>query len=862
MKRRRSAYTVAALLMVTVLAPLGPIGPMSSARADHTDETSIDFGLIFGRSGIETMTVFAGATDSAIISVNVPAPFEVARDLCTGNTLEPGRSCEVLLRIPDGTTLGEHTAIATVEMSGQPDQQFTLTAVVALGAVAAQWFALDEPRIFDSESATLAFSGTANRVTLEAEAGFDRVSISFDSIEPLTPGRHVAAAAATPGRDNRLSWSGDGGACTGGVLYIDRFVVDGDVLVEFAGSVSACSGDNKAVGAFTRHPSTMWAGPATDLGVTSGQDSVITGAVNLGPNPITVTTAAVSGHLSGDVSSCRITLAPGEMCAAELNLRGDRQGEPLAGSLVLDTTVGAIEAPFVGSQALDRMVLIQHSGSRGVLNYWADSRSKDLHPRVDFFGSVFFGNAGADDHQVAIDMTIARRGPGEYRVLPSGPTAEDGLVVRTPRECPDQSGTIVVLEADWNEIGGIDRYLAVFSVLCPNAPPLLGLVSHNADLGAGLIAPDWSEASFGVFDPTTNRRALELTNIGARPAPIRLRVTRNDGAAFYIGDGTCQSTVLDPGESCSQQITFAPIAGSDDPLVGVIDIDGSHVFSGMQVVMSGWAPPSWPVGDEPSSPPESGYWLLHADGSLTGFGDARVNDQFTDLEQAVKVAATPTGRGYWVLGSDGEIRAGGDAVHHGEVDARMRESMRPGERIVTLSPTPTGAGYWVFTSVGRAFRFGDAADLGDLADIQLAGEIIDSVASSNGTGVFMIATDGGVFALGDAQFAGSIPQVLPGVPLDEPIVGIVPDPDGDGYWLVAADGGVFAFAAGFRGSIPSVLAPGTALVQPVNGIVPYGDGYLLVASDGGVFNFSSLSFEGSLGGTALTSPVVAISPVR
>ena len=78
---------------------------------------------------------------------------------------------------------------------------------------------------------------------------------------------------------------------------------------------------------------------------------------------------------------------------------------------------------------------------------------------------------------------------------------------------------------------------------------------------------------------------------------------------------------------------------------------------------------------------------------------------------------------------------------------------------------------------------------------------------------------------------------------------------------MAADGGVFAFEAGFRGSVPGVLPPGQNLVAPVNGMVPFADGYLLVAEDGGVFNFSAKPFEGSLGATSLTSPVVAIASI-
>ncbi|MEZ5280267.1 MAG: hypothetical protein R2770_07320 [Acidimicrobiales bacterium] len=146
-----------------------------------------------------------------------------------------------------------------------------------------------------------------------------------------------------------------------------------------------------------------------------------------------------------------------------------------------------------------------------------------------------------------------------------------------------------------------------------------------------------------------------------------------------------------------------------------------------------------------------------------------------------------------------------------------------------------------------------------LADA-LRGPVVDSAPLQDGRGYYMVGSDGGIFTFGDAVFAGSVPQVVPG-PLDSPVNGLVVDPDGSGYWLVAGDGGVFAFDAPFRGSIPGVLPPGTKLNQPINGMVPYGNGYLMVAGDGGIFNFSNLAFLGSLGDRQIPSPIVAVAPV-
>jgi ribosomal protein L24E len=149
--------------------------------------------------------------------------------------------------------------------------------------------------------------------------------------------------------------------------------------------------------------------------------------------------------------------------------------------------------------------------------------------------------------------------------------------------------------------------------------------------------------------------------------------------------------------------------------------------------------------------------------------------------------------------------------------------------------------------------------------LTLDGPVIDSVATPSGRGAYMVASDGGVFAVGDAVFVDSTRGVLtklygpPGWP-HQPVVGLVPDPDGSGYWNVAADGGVFAFAAPFRGSLPA-LVPFDQLHAAVNGMVPYGNGYLLVAADGGVFTFSNLPFEGSASGR-VDSIVVDIATRR
>jgi hypothetical protein len=61
-----------------------------------------------------------------------------------------------------------------------------------------------------------------------------------------------------------------------------------------------------------------------------------------------------------------------------------------------------------------------------------------------------------------------------------------------------------------------------------------------------------------------------------------------------------------------------------------------------------------------------------------------------------------------------------------------------------------------------------------------------------------VASDGGIFTFGDANFFGS----TGGQALNKPIVGMAQSPAGDGYWLFASDGGVFSFgSSSFAGSL-------------------------------------------------------------
>jgi len=162
-------------------------------------------------------------------------------------------------------------------------------------------------------------------------------------------------------------------------------------------------------------------------------------------------------------------------------------------------------------------------------------------------------------------------------------------------------------------------------------------------------------------------------------------------------------------------------------------------------------------------------------------------------------------------------------------------------------------GYRFVASDGGVFDFGSAQFYGSTGGIALNKPIVGMATTPSGNGYWLVASDGGIFTFGDAPFYGSTGALA----LNKPIVGMAATPDGGGYWLVASDGGIFTFGdAQFYGSTGAIH-----LNKPIVGMAttPDGKGYWLVASDGGIFTFGDAPFYGSTGGIALNKPIVGLA---
>jgi hypothetical protein len=177
--------------------------------------------------------------------------------------------------------------------------------------------------------------------------------------------------------------------------------------------------------------------------------------------------------------------------------------------------------------------------------------------------------------------------------------------------------------------------------------------------------------------------------------------------------------------------------------------------------------------------------------------------------------------------------------------------------VVGMASTPGAGGYWLVASDGGVFSFGDAEFYGSAAPLRLNQPIVGMAATPDGKGYWLVAADGGIFTYGDATFYGSMASTH----LDEPVVGMAATPDGGGYWLAGADGGVFSFGdAVYYGNSLAAGSTGGGTKTVGMSPDPDGRGYWLVGANGSVAAFGAAASYGSTAGIHLNAPIVGMAP--
>ena len=134
-----------------------------------------------------------------------------------------------------------------------------------------------------------------------------------------------------------------------------------------------------------------------------------------------------------------------------------------------------------------------------------------------------------------------------------------------------------------------------------------------------------------------------------------------------------------------------------------------------------------------------------------------------------------------MAGADGGVFADGHAGFFGSfVNQHLNAP------IVGIVATPDGGGYWMVASDGGVFAFGDAGFFGSAVD-QAQRSCCGDGRHAGREGVLAR----GIRRRGVCLRRRRILRISGHFSSQLPIVGMAATPDGHGHWLVASDGGVF-----------------------------------------------------------------------
>jgi len=258
-----------------------------------------------------------------------------------------------------------------------------------------------------------------------------------------------------------------------------------------------------------------------------------------------------------------------------------------------------------------------------------------------------------------------------------------------------------------------------------------------------------------------------------------------------------------------------------------------------------------------------GYWLVGTDGGIFNFGDSQFFGSTGSLHLQRPVVGISTavkgsgGSGYWLVASDGGIFSFNTGFYgsipglgFNPAGSGLPNSLNA--PIVGMVPSATSHGYFLVASDGGVFAFGDAHFSGSCPGVGgCAGAAVAVVPDATGNGYWVMTSTGNVYAFGDAAYYGG-----PG-PQSSPITSAVASTTGLGYYILDANGQVFAYGDALKaGGLAAGAAGGS---NPATAIFTTDDnaGYWIVTAQGKVQPFGDAPFEGDMSGKHLNGSIIA-----
>ena len=461
-------------------------------------------------------------------------------------------------------------------------------------------------------------------------------------------------------------------------------------------------------------------------------------------------------------------------------------------------------------------------------------------------------------------VTSASSSSGLPVVLSIDPSATDVCEIDGSNVSPLSVGTCVI---DANQPGDLEYAPS------PQVQQTISVTTEQPQtVSFGSPGPGTTAVGGRSYSPTATASSGLLASISLDQSSTGC--TLNEGSVEFTAIGIC---ILDANQPGNAQYAAAPEVQESVDVVGDAQTIAFNTQAPSTAAIGG--PSYTPTATASSGLPvtvslaagSQGCVLSQGVVTFTSAGTCRIaanqsgNSQYSPAPEAMQsiVSGPPSSppmppsppvtspstisHGYWLDGSDGGIFGFGAAQFYGSTGSLILQ--RP---VVGIVPTKDHGGYWLDASDGGVFSFGDTQFYGSVPGLGLhpAGSglpnslnapIVGMVPSIDDGGYFMVASDGGVFAFGDAHFAGSCPGIGG---CSGAAVAVMPDSSGNGYWLVTQTGNVYTF-----GDAPNFGAPGNT-GSPVTSAVrtPDGGGYWILTANGTVYNYGDAASDGDAAG--------------
>ncbi len=299
-----------------------------------------------------------------------------------------------------------------------------------------------------------------------------------------------------------------------------------------------------------------------------------------------------------------------------------------------------------------------------------------------------------------------------------------------------------------------------------------GKAADLTDAGRSLT---FVESGLRVHEAGRGRRSVGTTRRSRSRAGARARSR---------GTGSGSATAATSGRVAVRGDAVALLPSADDKGYAIVDGLGGV----RQRTATSWTagsaasiPIAWVMVGAADTRDRGGYWMVGADGGVFSFGNAHFyGSTGGDPPRATRQRDRADA-----------IRQGLLAARVGRRRVQLRRRRASSARPARCASTPRSTAW---------------------------------PATPSGNGYWLVASDGGVFSFGDADFYGSTGAIR----LNSPIVGIAPTPTGKGYWMVASDGGVFTLRR--RATSTARSRRSTRRHRPI-GIVPTKTGQGLLDRD-------------------------------